>query len=116
MNGDQLYPEYLDFQKAVRKRFWKDMDAQIKHTQWEKLKQLSYPNGDLFFQKFKELAFEARVLKNEQMMLSQIKKAAHETSKNTIFSANSNIPTTYPEWKSVFFEWTITTISRKPKA
>ncbi len=54
--GEQLYPSYSNFQTEVRARFWKDSDAQIKHAQWEKLRQSNYPDGDQFFQKFEELA------------------------------------------------------------
>ncbi len=33
-------------------------------------------------------------------MLTQIKKAAWETSKNTIYSADGEVPTTYKGWKA----------------
>ncbi len=33
-------------------------------------------------------------------MLTQIKKAAQETSKNTIYSADGEVPTTYDGWKA----------------
>ncbi len=98
-NGDQLYLTYIDFKNEVKHRFWKDSDAQIKHAQWEKPRQASYMDGDLFFQKFEELAFEARVCNNEQMMYAQIRKAARETSKNTIFASDGIVPTTYQGWK-----------------
>ncbi len=74
-NGEQLYPSYDTFKETVKVRFWKDSDAQIKHAQWEKLRQSNYPDGDQFFQKFKELAYDARVRDNEQVMLTQIKKS-----------------------------------------
>ncbi len=48
-------------------------DEQIKHAQWEKLR---------------------------QVMLAQIKKATQETSKNTIYSADREVPTTYDGWKA----------------
>ncbi len=51
-------------------------------------------------QKFKELAYNARVRDNEQVMLTQIKKATCETSKNTIYSADGEVPTTYDRWKA----------------
>ncbi|PBK63900.1 hypothetical protein ARMSODRAFT_1023546 [Armillaria solidipes] len=98
-DGFQLYPAYADFKTQTRKRFWKDSDARIKGAQWEKLRQANYADRDLFFQKFEELALEAGVLYNEQLMYKQIEKAARETSKNTIFAVNGNIPTTYDEWK-----------------
>ncbi len=52
------------------------MDKQIKCAQWEKLRQVNFPDGDQFFQQFKELAYYAGVRDNEQVMLTQIKKAA----------------------------------------
>ncbi len=33
-------------------------------------------------------------------MIAQIKKAAQETSKNTIYSANGEVPTSYKGWKA----------------
>lgn len=42
---------------------------------------------------------EAGVCDNEQMMYSQIRKAACEPSKNTIFTPDGNVPTTYQGWK-----------------
>ncbi len=99
-NGEQRYPSYDTFKEEVRWRFWKDLDAQIKHVQWEKLRQSSYSDGDQFFQKFEELAYDARVCDNEQVMLTQIKKAAREMSKNTIYSADGEVPTTSEGWKA----------------
>ncbi len=61
---------------------------------------MSYPDGNQFFQKFKELAYDAGVHDNEQVMLTQIKKAAHKTSKNMIYVANGEVPTTYDGWKA----------------
>lgn len=99
-NGDQLYPDYADFKAEVKKRFWKDIDTQIKFAQWEKLCQANYQDGDLFFQKFEELAYKAGVHNNEQVMVAQIKRVAHETSKNTIYTADREVPTTYDKWKA----------------
>ncbi len=86
---------YANFKAEVRKRFRKDANAQIKHAQWEKLRQSSYPNGDQFFQKYEELAYNVGVHDNEQVMVAQIKKATHGTSKNTIYMANGEVPTGY---------------------
>ncbi len=61
---EQLYPSYEDFQTELRGRFWKNADAQIKHAQWEKLRQSSYQDGDQFFQKFEELAYDTGVHDN----------------------------------------------------
>ncbi len=99
-DGDQLYPTYEDFKATLNMRFWKDADAEIKHAQWEKLRQVDFKDGDQFFQQFEELAFYADVHDNEQVMVAQIKRAAHETSKNTIYAADSNLPTLYNEWKA----------------
>ncbi len=41
--GKQLYPSYAKFKEEVRTRFWKDSNSQIKHAQWEKLKQTNLP-------------------------------------------------------------------------
>ncbi len=99
-DGEQLYPTYADFETTLRERFWKDADEQIKRAQWEKLRQVNFKDGDKFFQKFEELAFYAGVLGNKQVMLPQVKKAARETSKNTIYSANRELPTSYQSWKA----------------
>ncbi|SJL01029.1 uncharacterized protein ARMOST_04345 [Armillaria ostoyae] len=98
-HGFQRYPDYPEFKTQTKKRFWKDSDARIKGAQWEKLCQAHYADGDQFFQKFEELAFEAGVLENEQLMFKQIEKAARESSKNTIFAADGEVPTTYAQWK-----------------
>ncbi len=76
-------------------RFWKDADAEIKHAQWEKLRHVDFKDGNQFFQQFEELAFYTDVHDNEQVMVTQIKTAAHETSKNTIYVANGDLPTLY---------------------
>ncbi len=81
-------------------RFWKDANAEIKHAQWEKLRQVDFKDGDQFFQQFKELAFYADVCDNKQVMITQIKRAAHETSKNMIYAADGDLPTLYDEWKA----------------
>ncbi len=75
-NRGQRYPSYDTFKEEVGQRFWKDSDMQIKHAQWKKLRQSNYPDSDQFFQKFEELAYDAGVCDNEQVMLAQIKKAA----------------------------------------
>ncbi len=59
-----------------------------------------YQDGDQFFQKFEELVYDVGVHDNKQVMLAQIKKAACETSKNTIYSADGKVPTTYEGWKA----------------
>ncbi len=75
---EQLYPSYEDFQTELRARFWKDADAQIKHAQWEKLRQSNFQDGDQFFQKFEELAYDAGICDNKQVMLAQVKRAVRE--------------------------------------
>ncbi len=99
-DGEQQYPSYADFQSELKARFWKDTDAQIKHVQWEKLRQSTFQDSDQFFQKFKELAYDARIRDNKQVMLAQVKRAAQEMSKNTIYSANRELPITYQGWKA----------------
>ncbi len=73
---------------------------QIKHAQWEKLRQLMYQDGNQFFQKFEELVYDVGVHDNKQVMLAQIKKAACKTSKNMIYSADGKVPITYEGWKA----------------
>ncbi len=51
------------------------MDERIKYVQWEKLRQVNFSDGDQFFQQFKELTYYAGVRDNEQVMITQIKKA-----------------------------------------
>ncbi len=70
-----MYPTYENFKTELKARFWKDADEQIKHAQWEKLRQVNFPDSDQFFQQFKELAYYAGVHSNEEVMLAQIKKA-----------------------------------------
>ncbi len=84
----------------LKERFWKDVDEQIKCTQWEKLRQVNFPDGEQFFQQFEELAYYTKVRNNKQVMITQIKKATREMSKNTIYLANGNMPTIYEEWKA----------------
>ncbi len=103
VDGEQLYLSYEDFKAEVKWRFWKDMDMQIKHVQWEKLRQVTFSDGDQFFQRFEKLAYDARVWDDKQVMLAQIKKAVHETSKNTIYVADGEVPTTYNRWKAHVF-------------
>ncbi len=98
--GEQLYPSYEDFKTALTARFWKDANSQIKYAQWEKLKQADYKDGDKFFQEFEELAYHAGIRGNDQLMLHQIKKSARQTSKNTIYSADGDVPTNYEGWKA----------------
>ncbi len=61
---------------------------------------MNFQDGDQFFQQFEELAYYARVRDNEQVMITQIKKAACETSKNTIYTADREVPTSYEIWKA----------------
>ncbi len=68
--------------------------------QWEKLRQVNFPDGDQFFQQFEELAYYTGVHDNEQVMITQIKKATQETSKNTIYSADRDLPKSYEAWKA----------------
>ncbi len=97
---EQFYPAYDDFEEKLRNRFWKDADEQIKRAQWEKLRQVNYKDGDKFFQEFEELAHYAGVRGNEQVMVAQIKRAARETSKNTIYAGDGDLPALYDDWKS----------------
>ncbi len=99
-DGEQFYPTYDEFEEHLRARFWKDADEQIKRAQWEKLRQVNFKDGDRFFQEFEELAHYAGVRGNEQVMVTQVKKAACKTSKNTIYAGNGDLPNLYNNWKS----------------
>ncbi len=99
-DGEQFYPAYDEFKEKLRNRFWKDADEQIKRAQWEKLKQINFKDGNKFFQEFEELAHYAGVRGNEQVMVAQIKQAARETSKNTIYAGDGDLPELYDDWKS----------------
>ncbi len=61
---------------------------------------MDFKDGDQFLQQFEELAFYADVRDNEQVMVAQIKRATHETSKHTIYVADGNLPTLYDQWKT----------------
>ncbi len=72
-DGEQLYPTYTEFEAVLRARFWKEADEQIRHAQWEKLRQVNFKDGDKFFQEFEELAHYSGVHSNKQVMVTQIK-------------------------------------------
>ncbi len=99
-DGEQLYPTYEDFETHLRARFWKDADKQIRRAAWEKLRQVNFKDGDKFFQEFEELAHYSGVRGNEQVMVAQIKRAARETSKNTIYAADGDLPVLYDDWRA----------------
>ncbi len=85
--------------EEVRHRFWKDANAEIKFAQWESLRQNNFPDGDLFFQQFESLVFEAGVLGIDMMMMAQVKKACHSTTKDIIYVSDGDVPITYQQWK-----------------
>ncbi|PBK91055.1 hypothetical protein ARMGADRAFT_1082284 [Armillaria gallica] len=97
--GEQLYPDYDQFVAEVRRRFWKDVNAEIKLAQWEELRQKTFTDGDLFFQQFESLAFKAGVFGIDQMMVAQVKKACRSTTKDIIYGTDGDLPTNYQEWK-----------------
>ncbi len=92
--------DYEDFKTALTTRFWKDANSQLKYAQWEKLRQTDYKDGNKFFQEFEELTYHAGIRSNDQLMLHQVKKAARQTSKNTIYSADGDVPINYDGWKA----------------
>ncbi len=61
---------------------------------------MNFKDGDRFFQEFEELAHYVGVCENEQVMVAQIKRAARETSKNTIYAGDGDLPNLYDNWKS----------------
>ncbi len=61
---------------------------------------MDFKDGDQFFQQFEEPAFYANIRDNKQVMIAQIRRATHETSKNTIYAANGDLPTLYNQWKA----------------
>ncbi len=94
-----MYPAYEQFVEEVRRRFWKDANAEIKFAQWEALQQSNFPDGDLFFQQFELLVFEAGILGIDMMMMAQVKKVCRLTTKDIIYASDGDTPTTYQEWK-----------------
>ncbi len=61
---------------------------------------MNFKDGDRFFQEFEELTHYAGVRTNEQVMVTQIKRAARETSKNMIYAGDGDLPVLYDNWKS----------------
>ncbi len=61
---------------------------------------MNFKDGDKFFQEFEELTHYSGVRENEQVMVAQIKRAACETSRNTIFAADGDLPVLYDDWKA----------------
>ncbi len=98
--GEQLYLNYEDFKTALTTQFSKDANEQLKYVQWEKLRQVDFKDGDKFFQQYEEFAYHAGIRNNDQLMLHQIKKAAHQMNKNTIYSADGDVLTDYAGWKA----------------
>ncbi len=98
--GEQLYLSYEDFKTALTTQFWKDANEQLKYAQWEKLRQVDFKDSNKFFQQFEEFAYHAGIRNNNQLMLHQIKKATRQTSKNTVYSADGDVPTDYDRWKA----------------
>ncbi len=70
---------------------------------------MNFKDGDKFFQEFEELAHYSGVHGNEQVMVAQIKRATRETSKNTIYAADGDLPVLYNDWKTrllrIDFNW-----------
>ncbi len=95
VNGDQLYLAYEKFVEEVRRQFWKDANVEIKFAQWERLWQNQFSDGDLFFQQFKSLAFEAGVLGIDMMMVAQVKKACRLMAKDIIYASDADVPPNY---------------------
>ncbi|SJL16295.1 uncharacterized protein ARMOST_19815 [Armillaria ostoyae] len=81
------YPLYANFKKAVHDQFFQDADAKLKYQALEKLHQTDFKSGEVFFQKFKELALEADIIDNEGQMAQMVKEVPN------------HLPDTYEEWK-----------------
>ncbi|SJL13399.1 uncharacterized protein ARMOST_16842 [Armillaria ostoyae] len=97
--GHWRYPLYSDFKKAVHDRFYQDADAKLKYQALKRLRQTDFKSGEVFFQKFKELALEADVIDNEGQMAQMIEEAVRKTAKDTIYTQPNRPPDTYEEWK-----------------
>ncbi|PBK74581.1 hypothetical protein ARMSODRAFT_970667 [Armillaria solidipes] len=97
--GHWRYPLYADFKKAVHDRFFLDADAQLKYQALKKIRQTDYKSGDIFFQKFEELALEADIIDNERQMATMIEEAIRKTARDTIYAQPNCPPDTYEEWK-----------------
>ncbi|PBK71422.1 hypothetical protein ARMSODRAFT_1017321 [Armillaria solidipes] len=97
--GHRRYLSYVNFKKAVHDWFFLDANARLKYQALRKLHQTDFKSGDIFFQKFKELALEANIIDNEGQMAKMVEEAVCKTAKDTIY-AQPNCPLdTYDEWK-----------------
>ncbi|SJL12748.1 uncharacterized protein ARMOST_16179 [Armillaria ostoyae] len=97
--GHWRYSLYADFKKAVYDRFFQDANAKLKYQALKKLCQTDFKSGEVFFQKFEELALEADIIDNEGQMAQMVKEAVRKTAKDTIYVQPSHPPDTYEEWK-----------------
>ncbi|SJL06708.1 uncharacterized protein ARMOST_10050 [Armillaria ostoyae] len=59
----------------------------------------SVDSGEVFFQKFEELALEADIIDNEGQMAQMIEEAVRKTARDTIYAQPNPPPNTYEEWK-----------------
>ncbi|SJL06737.1 uncharacterized protein ARMOST_10079 [Armillaria ostoyae] len=76
-----------------------DADAKLKYQALKKLRQTDFKSGEVFFQKFEELALEADIIDNEGQMAQMVEEAVCKTAKDTIYAQPNHPPDTYEEWK-----------------
>ncbi|PBK62471.1 hypothetical protein ARMSODRAFT_1024885 [Armillaria solidipes] len=97
--GHRRYLSYVDFKQAVHNRFFLDANARLKYQALKRLRQTDFKSGDIFFQKFEELALEANIIDNEGQMAKMIEEVVCKTAKDTIYTQPNHPPDTYDEWK-----------------
>ncbi|PBK58308.1 hypothetical protein ARMSODRAFT_1028359 [Armillaria solidipes] len=97
--GHWRYPLYADFKKAVHDRFFLDADTRLKYQALKKIRQTDYKSGNIFFQKFEELALEANIIDNEGQMAKIVEEAIRKTARDTIYAQSNHPLDTYEEWK-----------------
>ncbi len=113
--GERLYPSYANFKVEVRKQFWKDADTQIKHAQWEKLRQMTYQDGDQFFQKFKELVYDVGYVTTSRWCSPRSRKPPMKPARTLYMWLMVRCQPPTKSGRHVYSVWTITTISRRWK-
>ncbi|PBK68210.1 hypothetical protein ARMSODRAFT_976063 [Armillaria solidipes] len=97
--GHWRYPLYNDFKKAVHDRFFLDANARLRYQALRRLHQTDFKSGNIFFQKFEELALEADIIDNEGQMAKMVEEAVRKTTKDTIYAQPNHLLDTYEEWK-----------------
>ncbi|PBK71384.1 hypothetical protein ARMSODRAFT_973818 [Armillaria solidipes] len=96
---DIATPHTNPWDKLKPKFFNHNTNAKLKFHTLKKLHQTNFKSGEVFFQKFEELALEADIIDNDQQMALMIKKAVRKTAKDSIYAQPNILSNTYEEWK-----------------